>query len=283
MPKQYDTWKPTQKWTMKSAMEVKLPELMKMSLGERADLAQFFQSAFKRRYNEAVKAESMPYGVQKIIDDMEIVREMYGVSLMNRVVSGTRDRRLTAKWKKVPYAANVLTAYISSLQDFFTWKSNSVAGWNKIKSKESGDLFGWKWEKQVNGRRKKVPIYQMNDDERRQFWKVYHELIKRESNTLVQSDPGMRTNYFNIKESGLNRYWAELMTQTDVTQMSKVRLIEIMEASMDAGELTFPEHVMTEYDDDGNEVFDPFADSADAASSNDFWGRDIDENYHLIK
>lgn len=281
MAKSRESWKNPRKWTMKKAMAVKLPELLKMSLAERADLAQYFQSAYSRRLKDANKAGVMPYGIHKFQKDMEIMKQTYGVDLSNRVVSGVKEHRLSPKWRNVPYVGNVLTAYISNMQDFFTWKTNTVAGWNKLKIKESTELFGWHYEKNAKGKKVRVPNYVMTDEERGKFWEVYHELIKRETNTIVQSDPGARTHYRGIKESGLSKYWSELAESEDIGGMSTIRLIEIMEASMNNNKMTFPEHLESSSNDDGSP--DPFSDKGGNAGNNDFWGRNIDENFHLIE
>ena len=243
-------WKPSRKWTMRDAMKVSLPDILKMKKEERADLAQFFQASFMKRYREAQKAESIPYGVEKIQDDMEIFREKYGVSLTDRIVSGVKSHKFTKAWEKVPYASNVLGSYISMLQDFFTWKTNSVSGWEKLKVKESGELFGWKYVVRENGRRKRVPVYQMTDKERREFWRAYHELVKREGNNIVLSDPSRPTHYKGLKDAGFAKFWREL-SQTGYEMNNSAELIEIMEASLNSGKLIFPEHSRAENGDNG--------------------------------
>lgn len=274
----WGSWKPTKKWTMKAAMDVKLGDILKMNMEERADLAQFFQTNFMRRYNEAVKKEIMPYGLDKIVKDFEVIESKYGVSIYDKVTQGVKSHYLSDSWYQVPYTANVLNAYISMMQDFFTWKSNSVAGWEKIKNKESGELFGWNMIRQANGRNKRVPKYVMSDSERRTFWKLYHELVKREQNPLLASDAVMPTHYKGIIDSGLADFWRELALNeegkydidlSDNSEAGITKLINIMEASMKNKELTFPEHIEDESDGNGN---DPITGTAERGN-NDYWGR----------
>lgn len=246
-------WTPKRKWTMKDAKNVKLPELLKMTKEERADLAQYLQSAFMLRVKESRRKDIMPYGLQKIIDDAEIIREKYGVSIYDRIVSGVKNHKITSKWDNVPYVNNVLSGYISMMQDFFTWKTNSVAGWNRVRNKESGELFGYKYIAGSNGRRKKVPIRIMTEEERRKFWAAYHELVKRESNNIVLSDPSKPSHYKGIKDAGLAKFWQKLADTSDIENMDIEYLIETMELSMKHNKLTFPEHEFAENGDNGTD------------------------------
>lgn len=274
----YSSWRPTRKWTMKDAMSIKLEDLLRMKTEEKADLASYFQKAYERRYTEAYEKNIMPFGIEKLEKDFETFGAKYSVGLWDRVTRGSTWHRLSDEWAQVPYLNNVLNSYISTMQDFFTWKSSSTAGWMRIRNKESGELFGWKMEMQPNGRRKKVPRYLMSDDERRTFWKLYHELIKREQNTLLQSDAVSPTHYKGIKDSMLADFWRDLALNedgkydidlSDSSEGAITKLINIMEASMENKKLTFPEHIKEDEESNGN---DPISGTAES-ENNDFWGR----------
>lgn len=272
------SWKPTQKWTMKKAQAVKLEDILKMKVEEKADLAAYYQKMFERRYKEAIEKDVMPFGIEKLEKDFKTFGAKYGVTLWDRVVSGSVHHRVTDSWQQIPYLSNVLNSYISTMQDFFTWKTSSTAGWMKVRNKESGELFGWKMEMQPNGRRKKIPRYLMSDAERRTFWKLYHELIKREQNTLLQSDSVSPTHYKGIKDSMLADFWRDLAINengeydvdlSDSSEEAITKLINIMEASMKNKELTFPEHIK---EDEGSNGNDPISGTAES-ENNDYWGR----------
>lgn len=176
-------------YTMYDIRKMNIDDLRRLTLEERADVAQTMYTRFQRIVNEAAVAGVVPYGVVKLYRDFDrannipivnpdgsttTLAEMYGMSLdkpITRNVPGlTGWRRLTPEWDR-RYANQALLSYITMMKEFFSWKSSTVAGWNKIAEKQDIALFGAdEWNR---------PLRRMSERERTAFWSTFEEIKKR--------------------------------------------------------------------------------------------------------
>lgn len=224
------------RWTMKRAMSLELNDLLKMKKEERAELAQFFQNMYKRRVAQAKKAGIEPYGITHIREQFE--KRNLGIAVDTPIL---KNGKLTPEWERLNFPHNTLTAYNSMMQDFFTWKSNTVKGWRDLRLKESIGLFGREWIKDEKGHRHLVPRHILTEEERKQFWKLYHELLNREANNILPSET-KGTNYEKIKEYGLASMWLKMREKRDLADMDLTSLVLSMEESLKENKVKFVEH-----------------------------------------
>lgn len=173
------TWAPTgAKWTLKKALAIGPLKLLSMRTEERAELAQFLRSQYAARRAQFTRAGVTGYAMVKLEEDMQEVSEKLGIDMNpHDTVVRTRGgkRYLSKVYAERKNPQNVLATYITLMQDFFNSKSSTVKGWRKIGLEQDLRLFGAK-----SKRASKTPKYRMSDDERVNFWKVYHELTKTE-------------------------------------------------------------------------------------------------------
>ena len=241
------------RWTLQKAKNLGLSDVLHMKETERLQLAQFLQTQFAARVRQAKKAGEMPYGIERIRQKFKEMEDYYGISIDTPIMI---RGKVTSEWENVPYRANVLNSYISMFQDFFTWKSNTVKGWRDLRRQENIGLFGTHWEVK-NGHKRKVINYEMTDEERRKFWNLYHELLKRETNNVLPSDSEGYTNYKGIHESGFASMWMTMSKERNLVDMDATELLIAMEESLNTGIPTFPEHNRDSSSMGNN---DPFAD-----------------------
>ena len=147
-----------------------------MNTPERAELAQFLRNQFNTRLRTFTKAGTLGFAVTKLVDDMSEVSEnlMINMNPSDPIVTSKGKQRVLAReyaMRKNPQ--NALASYVVLMQDFFKAKSSTVAGWRKIGKEQDERIFGTHKEG-----RKTVANYQMTDEERTNFWKVYRELYR---------------------------------------------------------------------------------------------------------
>lgn len=234
---------------MKGAQSTPLSDVLKMRFEERADLAEFYRKAYLKRLADAKKADpdNLPYGVYRMEQDLREKLPYWNLNLETPVfrINGGQHV-LNPEWDR-PYINNTLAAFISGFQDFFSWKSSTVKGYQNILKREEQRWFGYHFEKDpVTGRRKKVLNYQYRGKERTKFWNLFHELQAREGNQIINSD--------SIAETGYGVLWNQLVKRDDfdIENADMVELIRIMEASLAAKQLVFPEHAEEDMESGGN-------------------------------
>lgn len=184
------SWKGTgKKWTLKSAQNIGIMQLLRMDTKSRAELAQFYRNQFNTRVNSFVRAGTIGYAISKLLEDMNKVSSKLGVNFdpfEPVVISRGKKRYLSATFSNRSNPQNALASYITLMQDFFSAKSSTVQGWRAIGYDQDKRIFGENY-KIVPGRlyKKKQNIkivsnlkYQMSDAERIMFWKVYREITK---------------------------------------------------------------------------------------------------------
>lgn len=212
-------WQQTRRWNMKDAMAMDNLQIQWMSLEERADLAQYLHKQYMRRLAEADKAGVIPYGIKKLqheygeryaeivdIDGTKMtVGEYLGIDLEKNVTRRVNGRNTLAEpYASMPYANNTLYGYIRQLQDFFSWKSSSVAGWRKITEAQDRRLFGTHKEQITlsNGKviNRTVANAHFTDEQRERFWRAIEEAKRRSSNALTSfdSDPLVEGNWVEL-------------------------------------------------------------------------------------
>lgn len=227
---------------MGAAQETPLLDVMKMTLEQRVDLAEFYRKQYVKRVKDVTRKGEIPYGVYKMEKDLKELLPSWGIDI-NKPFYKTKSGKheIVPEIENKPYIHNTLTAFISNFQDFFTWKSNTIEGWNKIIRSEETRWFGYHYEKDpVTGKRQRVLNYHFGKDERTKFWNLFHELQAREGNKIINSD--------SITETGYGTLWKDLVNSDgfDIEDYAgeegMVKLINIMEASLANRKLTFPEH-----------------------------------------
>lgn len=197
----YVSWKrPDKKWTMNEAVRLSTIDVMRMNVGERAELAEFLRQQFIRRRGQFERAGLNSFAFTKLEDDIDLVRRSDKISgtiwnvtdkyfdepIIYRFSNG--DRELTANWAYLQRPANSLASYISVLQDFFLAKSSTVRGWKEITAEQDARLFGVKTRRRrrvLNSDGKTyhyeyVEVYEnptrrMTDAERTQFWRLMRQ------------------------------------------------------------------------------------------------------------
>lgn len=273
-----EPWKLTKKWTMREVNKLSQKKetpngvmfvtydkkkIDSMSMAELADLSQYLYKQFQRRVKEARAAGVNPYGITKMYsdfakryDDMIDVDgksmslgEYLGLDLDKPItVMDKGFYQLSEPYASMRYARQQLEAYVNSMLNFFSWKSGTVAGWEKIQLEQDFRLFGgsvegkglYYYEKDpVTGKRTlKVnsPIKRMTESQRKAFWDAIDELRKRSSNALdyEHSEPLVNADWSILFDENLNVEWND-----------STALVLTMEKIINGEELTFPEYAPT--------------------------------------
>jgi len=192
--------KPNKKWTMAEAIRLDTVDVMKMTVPERAELAEFLRQNYQRRVQQFERAGLKSFAFVKLEDDIDFVRRSdkirgtiwnttnnyFTEPVLRRVGNG--ETQLNDTWAYLKRPANSLASYIVTLQDFFNAKSSTVSGWKKISAEQDARLFGT-----TTKRRKRVlnsdgktyhyeyvdtyanPQRRMTDDERTRFWRLMRQ------------------------------------------------------------------------------------------------------------
>lgn len=191
-----ESWKGTgKKWTLKEAKALSPFAVYKMSLPEKAELAQFYYRQFNLRVNSFVKAQTIPYAFTKLVTDFEkpthperMTRDMLKMTINEPVVKGKGKRTLSDTFANMDNPSVALNRYVMRMQSFFNSKSSTVKGWEAIGLEQDKALFGvdvtevkkYRYIKDENGKRKRQyytivvenPKYRMTDDERTKLWAI---------------------------------------------------------------------------------------------------------------
>lgn len=239
-------WKSTKRWNMGAAQNTPLLDVMKMTLEERIDLAEFYRKQYVKRVKDVTKKGEIPYGVYRMEKDLKELLPSWGVDINKpfyKIKSGKHE--ISPELEAKPYIHNSLTGFISNFQDFFTWKSNTIEGWHRIIRTEEERWFGYHYEKDPEtGKRHKVLNYHFKEGERTKFWNLFHELEAREGNKIINSDSIMETGYATLWKDLTESDGFDVDDYADEEGMTK--LINIMEASLANKKLVFPEHEVEE-------------------------------------
>lgn len=192
--------KPNKKWTMAEAIRLDTVDVMKMTVPERAELAEFLRQNYQRRVAQFERAGLKSFAFVKLEDDIDFVRrsdkvkgtiwnrtdDYFTTPVLYRLRRG--ETVLGASWSELSRPANSLASYIVTLQDFFNAKSSTVSGWKKITAEQDARIFGVavKRRKRVLNSDGKtyhyeyLPVYEnpkrrMTDDERTQYWRLMRQ------------------------------------------------------------------------------------------------------------
>lgn len=240
-----NSWKKTKKWTMSEVRNLSFSDLSKMKLPERADLAQYLTEQYRRRVRESMKAGEMPYGLEKLRknysepsvfdstgEHLESLSDRYGYSIGDNITRRVKGMTmLTQPLQKFSHPNQHLLGYISMMITGLKWESSTLAGWEKIKSRQDIMLFGGHYEMQ--GKRKVfVPNQTMDYDTRTMFWRAIDELRKRGSTALdyEHSDPLTDTDFTTFFSEG-KVDWSDLTSVTNA-----------LESFLNGDKLSFPEY-----------------------------------------
>ncbi len=197
-----ERWKSTgKKWNLKEAQALDIHEIAKMSLPEKAELAQFYRNQFQLRANTFVKALVVPYAFSKMYKDYEEIANSPKISDVRKainpdttvVISNGRYRELSPEFDALPKPGYYLTNYIHRFQSFFNAKSSTVKGWEEISRQQDTELFGadyiqkrkYTYVTDENGKRRRIelqgpffeirPKNRLTDVERVKFWSIVDE------------------------------------------------------------------------------------------------------------
>lgn len=252
-----ESWKLTNKWTMRKVKNLSLDDISRMKLPERADLAQYMYKQFQRRVNEATRAMVMPFGIKKMYMDFEkrysdiidvdgkemSIGEFLGIDLDKPITTSRKGNiSLAEPYASMRYANQSLFAYINQMLDFFSWKSSTVKGWQAITLEQDKRLFG-----QENGK----PLHRMDEFQRIQFWSAIDEIRKWSTNTLdyEHSEPLITADFITLFDENLHLDWS------DLTSLSKA-----VEDIIMGREIKFPEFAPDEHGNKGGAT--PFGEVA---------------------
>lgn len=233
-------WNLTEKWNMGKAKKLTIFDIQSMTLPEKADLAQYYYTMFRRRVNEASRAGIMPFAIRKMFRDFNetysteidingekmAIGDYLGFNLstpITRYKSGKYE--LNPIFDKLPYVNNTLVGYINMMQDFFSWETSTVAGWKKFARNQDIRLFG--------ADKKGNPNHSLTDLERDAFWKAYNELKTRGTTMLLDSESIINTGYSML---WMDKKFTDSINIHDITSIVR-RLEEIWNKQ----ELEFPE------------------------------------------
>lgn len=199
-------WKrPEKRWTLKAAMNVGNLELNRMTLKERAELAEFFRVAFVRRQRQFLREGRVSYPLARIWEDMGEIGEKLGFDMTpdNQIVSNFGDMRvLSGEYAKLQRPHNQLATYISLMQQFFEGKSSSLAGWKSIAREQDIRLFGGETRTRLDSIGRTityiVPKHELTDADRINFWKVYSELYKSGWTSITSYSSGDQKEFGRV-------------------------------------------------------------------------------------
>lgn len=170
---------------------VDYPALLKMTLPERAELAQAMWEAFQRRRASFEKAGEFSYAVAKMEMEFEKVKDVRGWDLNDPpVIEDAFGRYLGFNFQTSNYPNQSLLAYISTMQSFFQAKSSTVEGARRINYEQDLRLFGKEYNvKNPNSKRfgkrylpKNAP--RLTHEQRRNFWRLFRELNKSDASRI---------------------------------------------------------------------------------------------------
>lgn len=182
-------WKGAGKWNLKSAQGVGNFALLKMSMKDKAELAQFYYNQFNLRANTYNPGE-IPYAFTEMLRTFDKMQRSDKLSHLQRqialdapiVVSRGRYRELNYPFSDMDNPNASLNSYIRKMQNFFDAKTSTLAGWREVAKNQDISLFGavrgkkYHYEKDENGKRHRVyeliPKYSLTDDERRKVWQI---------------------------------------------------------------------------------------------------------------
>lgn len=182
-------WRGTKhRWTLREMQSIDLAsfEFLKMSVQERAELAQSMYNAYQTRRRQFIRAKTTGFALMKLEEDFETpALKRRGITNATApILINKRTRELNPAFLMTGNPHNALAAYINVMQDFLTAKSSTVKGWRQIAKEQDARLFGEKYTIRIGKRkgetawRLKRGQYRMTDNERTMFWKVYRELYK---------------------------------------------------------------------------------------------------------
>ena len=177
-------------WKLKDAQKLGTLSIAKMSLQEKAELAQFYYNQFNTRSNQFVRAGVMPYAWTKMFRDYEKIANSDKVSDLQRAVSLEtpivervgKYRELAYPFSEMANPSASLTGYIRRMQAFFDAKTSTVKGWEAVSNAQDIALFGgtltgkYHYEKDEKGKRHRVydmiPNDTMSEAERIKVWEI---------------------------------------------------------------------------------------------------------------
>lgn len=182
-------WKGADKWNLKSAQGVGTLALLKMSMQQKAELAQFYYNQFNLRVNTYTPAE-IPFAFTQLVHNFDRMQKSEKLTPLQRaitiespvVISNGRYRELNYPFSEMENPNASLNSYIRRMQAFFDAKTSTVSGWREVSKAQDISLFGsekgtkYHYEKDENGKRHRVyeeiPKYTLTDDERRKVWQI---------------------------------------------------------------------------------------------------------------
>lgn len=194
-----DRWKPAKKkWTLAEARELGTLGIARLTIPEKAELAQFYYRQFNLRANSFVRSLTVPYAFSKIMSDFEKMSSSDRLSALQREISldapivkpSGRYRTLNYPFSNMENPGPALNNYIRRMQAFFNAKTSTVAGWKEVSLQQDIQLFGANVENyrryayitDENGKRRRkeltgpfvsvTPKYRMTDAERIKFWAI---------------------------------------------------------------------------------------------------------------
>lgn len=182
-------WKGADKWNLKSAQGVGTLALLKMSMQQKAELAQFYYNQFNLRVNTYTPAE-LPFAFTQLVHNFSRMQKSEKLTPLQRaitlespiVVSNGRYRELNYPFSEMENPNASLNSYIRRMQAFFDAKTSTVSGWREVSKAQDISLFGsvrgtkYHYEKGDDGKRHRVyeeiPKYNLTDEERRKMWQI---------------------------------------------------------------------------------------------------------------
>lgn len=192
-----DTWKPLgKKWTLAEAQKISPFSIYRMSLPEKAELAQFYYRQFNLRVETYARAQVVPYAFTKLMEDLNhpsgarLTDDQKAITLESPVVKTKgHKRQLTGSFADMNNPNSALNHYVTRMQSFFGSKTSTVSGWKEVGYQQDVKLFGQNAEQyrkytyvMKDGKRKRVelqgpffkvtPKHRMTDAERGRFWAI---------------------------------------------------------------------------------------------------------------
>ena len=236
-------WKKTRKWTIGAINKLGYGDIAKMKVSERADLAQYLTTLYKRRMAQAKRSGEIPYGLEKLQRSYDqVIYSDSGTKMTladkngynigdNITVTKNGMVRLAPALNRMTYVNQHLMGYIMMMKTGLSWESSTVTGWKSVKNKQDIMLFGGHYEKK--GKKKVfVPNMTMDRAQRKMFWDAVDELRKRGTTALdyEHSEPLTETDFTTFFSEG-KVDWTDL---TSVTQA--------LEKFLNGDSLSFPEY-----------------------------------------
>ena len=188
-----DKWKGRgKKWTLAKAQELDTSSIAfaKMTVQEKAELAQFYYNQFNLRVESYAKALTVPYAFSHLMesfkkqkDSVNLTDLQRSVSLENPVVVPKgKYRTLNYPFSEMKSPVASLNSYIRRMQSFFEAKTSTVKGWRDVGNQQDVSLFGgyltgkYHYEKDDNGKRHRVyevvAKESLSDADRVKLWSI---------------------------------------------------------------------------------------------------------------